>query len=223
MILEVACFNLKSAITAVAAGADRIELCEEYTAGGVTPSEELIRQVKDQVNVPVHIMIRPRGGDFVYSEQEIADMEASVLYCWQLGLSGVVFGALTATGEIDTATCRRLIQLARPMAVTFHRSIDHCKDLEQSMKTLLDLGVERVLSSGKGATALEGLTELSSLQARYGRQIIIMPGGGIRSSNIVSLLSSGCSEYHTAAITSGTDADAQEVKNIKALLANVSQ
>lgn len=217
-VLEIACFNSESAVIAEAAGANRVELCEDYSCGGVTPSEEMITQVRRLVKLPLMVMIRPRAGDFVYSETEIAQMEESILFCRSNGVNGVVFGTLTGDNQIDRLLCSRLTNLARPMSVTFHRAIDECNDIKHSVRELVSIGVDRVLTSGRGKTALAGLSEISILQKIFGKQIAVMPGGGIRSSNITALFGSGCQEYHTSAITTGPNADAAEIEAVKQLL-----
>jgi copper homeostasis protein len=221
-ILEIACFNLESVLTAQVAGADRIELCENYEAGGITPSKELIRQVKALAAVPVHVMIRPRAGNFVYTPGECAEMENSIFFCKELGINGVVFGMLTPEHEVDLALCSHLTRLARPMPVTFHRAIDACNDVKRSIQSLIGFGLERILTSGRGNNALEGLAELKILQKIFGSQITLMPGGSIRSSNLEQLFSSGCKEYHSSGITSGPNADANEIRAMAQLLRTLS-
>lgn len=217
-ILEIACFSAASARIAEAAGADRIELCEDYAGGGITPSEEMILGVKNSVKIPVQVMIRPRSGSFIYSEAELAEMERSILFCRAHNIEGIVLGVLTEDKQVNVAACRRLIELAGPMSVTFHRAIDVCPDLKRAVQELVSLGVHRVLTSGRGKTALAGLPEISILQKLAGSKICIMPGGGVRASNIALLLASGCREYHSSGITSGPDADAQEITALREVL-----
>lgn len=217
-LLEIACFNAESALTAQAAGADRIELCEDYAAGGITPSDNLLLKVRSSVTLPLVVMIRPRGGNFVYSGEEISQMERSILFCKENSVDGVVFGVLTPEGEIDKKACSHLIAKARPLPVTFHRAIDICSDTGVALQELIDLGVDRVLTSGGKDGALEGVEQLRSLQEKFGKAIRIMPGGGIRSGTILKLLSSGCNEFHSAAVMSGENADAEEIRAIKRLL-----
>ena len=221
-ILEIACFNLESAITAQSAGADRVELCVDYEAGGVSPSGELIEQAKAALTIPIHVMIRPRAGDFLYTPAEIKEMEQAILFCKERKINGVVFGMLTKEREVDLPLCSRLTQLARPMSVTFHRAIDDCKDMKGSVQKLIAAGVDRILTSGKGATALEGLPQLTILQKILGKQLGIIPGGGVRSSNLDQLFSSGCNEYHSSGITAGPEADAEEIKAMKQKLTKLS-
>jgi copper homeostasis protein len=217
-ILEIACFSLGSAITAQAAGVDRVELCEEYEVGGVTPSQGLIEQARAILTVPIHVMIRPRGGNFVYTPDEIKNMEKAILFCKERGINGVVFGMLTPEREVDINLCRHLTQLARPMSVTFHRAIDESADMKRSILELIRIGVDRILTSGRGANALNGLPELKILQKAFGNQVILIPGGGIRASNLEQLFSSGCREYHSSGITTGRETDAEEIRAMTQLL-----
>jgi len=215
-LLEIACFNAESAVIAQQAGADRIELCDNYKNGGVTPQKGTLVAVCSRLHIPVHVIIRPRGGNFVYSPQEVEAMKEAITFCRTQPVKGLVLGALTTDDQVDAALCKELITLANPLPVSFHRAIDHCKDHDAAMKQLIGLGVQRVLTSGFSEIAVQGLSDLKYLQATYGQQIIIMPGGGIRSSNIQSLMQSGCTEYHSAAITGASEtADASEIKKLK--------
>lgn len=221
--LEIACFNLESALLAQEAGANRIELCENYLAGGITPSFFLIEEARKKIKIPLHVIIRPRAGNFVYTEQELDEMKKSILYCQNQGIDGVVFGVLTSKGEINGRDCKELINLAKPMSVTFHRAIDFCKEMETAIKLLIELGVNRILSSGGKQNAYEGAVYLNQLNQNFGTKIVIMPGGGIRSSNLGELISSTvCSEFHSAAITNESEiADKEEILRLKQLLFHV--
>lgn len=218
--LEIACFNLESAQLAQSAGADRIELCENYAEGGVTPSEELICEIRKHVNIPVHVIIRPRGGSFYYSELERYEMKNSILLCKQHNIHGVVIGCLLPDNTIDVKACKEFIELAGPMKVTFHRAIDVCKDIKTEIQKLIDLGIERVLTSAGKESAQAGKDILSNLQADFGDKIIILPGGGIRSSNLGELATiTNCNEYHSAAILKNTQVcDELEIKTMKRIL-----
>lgn len=218
-ILEIACFNLASALTAQSAGADRIELCENYSAGGITPANDLILQVRREIQIPVHVIIRPRAGDFIYSEQELREMEQSIAFCKAHQVDGVVLGVLTRDRKIDLPACEKLIALARPMSLTFHRAFDSVEDHEAALRDLVGLGINRVLSSGGKQNASEAILELKQWQQKFGEQIIIMPGGGLRASNIKQVLETGCREFHSAALMPGTDlADSAEIKRLRQFL-----
>jgi copper homeostasis protein len=242
--LEIACFNIESAVIAQNAGADRIELCENYEAGGYSPSVQNIQQAREKIKIPLHVMIRPRPNDFDhpfvlsapdafnYPEMEIQWMIQYILLSRLHGVDGVVFGVLTAEKEIDVKICSRLIEVAcdrfknfkNSLSVTFHRAIDECRDIEKSIQLLIDLGVQRVLTSGGKKTALEGMNTIKKLQDRFGDKIIIMPGGSIRSSNIDKIKTSGCIEFHSSAIVHNTGlADAEEVRKLKSLATNFYQ
>ena len=162
---------------------------------------ENISRVREQLNIPLHVIIRPRGGDFVYTEEEQERMQQEVAFCKEQGVDGVVFGALNADGTIDLEACESLIRQAGNMALTFHRAFDVCSDREQGIRQLISRGFHRVLTSGGKASAIEGLPVLQQLEKHYGDQIIILPGGGIRSQTISQLsTSTGCREFHTAAV-----------------------
>jgi copper homeostasis protein len=221
-LLEIACFNLESVIRAQSAGADRIELCEDYKVGGITPDQNLISEARKLASIPIHVIIRPRGGNFVYNEMEILLMKKSILFCKENKIDGVVFGILNPEAEIDKKICEELVALARPMKVTFHRAFDDVNDPKAEIKKLIELGFDRLLSSGGELNASTGAYKLQELQAEFGNKIKIMPGGGIRRSNLRDVINiSGCSEYHTAALTHGQEVlDEKEVKAIKHILSS---
>lgn len=219
-VLEIACFNLESALLAQEAGADRIELCENYAEGGLTPSEKLISDTRRELKIPVHVIIRPRGGNFLYSEVEKEEMKRSILFCKENAVNGVVFGCLLADKSVDVATCQELKKLAAPMSVTFHRAIDECADISKGLEALIDLGFNRVLSSGGEAAALEGKERLRALHASFKNKIIILPGRGIRSGNLMELVeATNCFEYHSAALSMGSSVcDPNEIRKMKIIL-----
>lgn len=218
--LEIACFNMESARLAQSAGADRIELCENYVEGGLTPAEEMIREIRRDVNVPVHVIIRPRGGSFYYSELEKYEMKNSILLCKQHNMHGIVMGCLLPDNTVDIKACKEFIELASPMKITFHRAIDLCSDIKTEIQKLIDLGIERVLTSGGKETAQAGKEMLRNLQSDFGDKIIILPGGGIRSSNLQELATiSKCNEYHSAALLKNAQfCDEQEIKTMKLII-----
>lgn len=215
-LLEVACFNLDSCLLAQKAGADRIEFCADYSVGGLTPNIADIIKAKEALNIPVHVIIRPRGGDFVYNEGELTQIKQDILFCKAHEINGVVFGALTPDHKIDTEVNKVLVDLAGEMSTTFHRAIDECGNIEEAMNDLIGLGFKRVLTSGRKANASEGRQQLKQLQEEFGEKIIVIPGGGIRSTNIEQLISeTGCFEFHSAALTSGSElVDIEEVKKL---------
>lgn len=187
MILEICSNSLQSALNAQEGGADRIELCENLTGGGTTPSYGLLTQTRRQIQVPVHVLIRPRAGDFLYSDLEFEIMKEDVRLCKELGFEGVVLGLLNADGGIDVERTRMLTELASPMSVTFHRAFDACRDPEKGLEDVIACGCDRILTSGLKATAEEGADLLDKLISQAAQRIIIMPGSGIQSGNISRL------------------------------------
>ncbi len=216
MILEIACFNLESCLIAQKAGANRIEFCEDYAIGGITPSREDILKARKEIHIPLHVIIRPKAGDYFYNEKEIAQMKEDILFCKENKIDGVVFGILTTENQIDPRNVE-LIQLAKPMTCNFHRAIDGCNDIFKSFNDLIRYGYDGVLTTGGKTNAIEGKEIISRLQNKYGDKIKIMPGGGIRSHNISEMFTSGCKEFHSAAITKGNSlCDENEIKNLLA-------
>ncbi|MCL6524088.1 MAG: copper homeostasis protein CutC [Thermoflavifilum sp.] len=232
--LEVCVNSFQSAWIAWQAGADRIELCDNLYVGGTTPSLGTIQQVKLKLPIPVFVMIRPRGGDFCYSEEEIEIMKSDIRWCKQLGCEGVVLGLLQENGNIDTQHCRELVELAWPMEVTFHRAFDLTPEPEIALKQILDIGFNYLLSSGRHAQALAGISHLEKLQKQAGEALQIIAAGGIRSNHFSTLLqqTSQIRFFHTGAsisspirhlhqsIFSLTDqiVDAQEIQAMKQIL-----
>ena len=196
--VESCCPSLEAVRRAVQAGAGRIELCEDLSCGGVTPSEELIRaSLAVAGQIPVNVLVRPRAGDFVYSRDEVRQMLDSIAICKQLGVNGVVVGALTQEGKVDAETMRLLLTRARPLAVTFHRAFDVCQDPASELEELIGLGIERLLTSGHCANAFEGRFALKRLVEQAAGRIVIMPGCGITPSNLAEIASvTGASEFH---------------------------
>jgi len=215
MLLEIACFNFESALIADKAGAHRVELCENYKEGGITPSEQLIKKIKKELSVPVFIMIRPRPGDFIYSNEEFSQMKNSVLFCKAQKCDGLVFGILNKEAKIDVKRCKELVELANPLPCTFHRAFDQVENKETALEELIQCGFKRVLTSGNSKTAIEGLGTLKKLSLLSENRIIILPGGGIRSSNVKEFTPFFI-EVHSAAITDGGEtASGEEIKKIR--------
>jgi copper homeostasis protein len=186
--LEICAGSVESAIAARDGGAQRIELCAALEVGGVTPSAGLIAQARKVEGLTLNVIIRPRGGDFLYNDYEAACMEQDIHTCKQLGVDGVVIGALTTEGDIDTVTCKRLIAVADGMSVTFHRAFDMCRDPRKALEELIAMGCNRVLTSGQAATALAGAPLLKELVEQAAGRIVIMPGCGVNSSNAGAIL-----------------------------------
>jgi len=184
MILEICVDSIAGARAAAEAGADRVELCADLMEGGITPSRGMIRRAGAVAGVKLHVIIRPRGGDFLYDDDEFAVMRSDVETAKAEGADGIVIGLLSAEGEIDVERTRRLIALARPMSVTFHRAFDMTPDPYRALETLIGLGFDRVLTSGHEGSALEGLPLIAKLIERAGDRIVVMPGGGITARNV---------------------------------------
>ena len=200
ILVEACVDSLGSAREAAAGGADRLELCQNLTEGGTTPSWGLVAEVREQVALPLHVLIRPRGGDFLYTGDEIAVMLRDIAAARSLGVDGVVLGVLDAEGRIDTATLQRLLDIARPAAVTFHRAFDLGRDAAEALDTLSALAIDRVLTSGQAATAEAGIPRLAALVARAAGKIGVLAGGGIRAHNAARIVrESGVREIHVSA------------------------
>ncbi|MBL7932514.1 MAG: copper homeostasis protein CutC [Bacteroidia bacterium] len=218
-VLEIACFNLESALIAQSAGADRIELCTDYSSGGISPKIELVKETREKIQIPLHVIVRSRDGNFCYNAFELEEMVAYTELCKNAGVNGVVFGALTDDKKIDLEACSTVKKAAGNMTLTFHRAIDECVDIKRGLQEIISLDYHRVLTSGGKQNAMNGIQSLKEMQNEFGNKIIIMPGGGIRSNNIKQILDTGCKEFHSAAITkSGALTDSQEIENLKLFL-----
>ncbi|RMG31435.1 MAG: copper homeostasis protein CutC [Bacteroidetes bacterium] len=196
-IMEVCIDSVASALAAEAGGAQRVELCDNLMEGGTTPSAGMLHTCLKSTSLEVMVMIRPRGGDFLYDEVEFEVMKQDVLAAKAAGAHGVVFGLLDANGHIDAVRTRELIALARPMQVTFHRAFDMTSDPHQALDVLIQLGVERVLTSGQEAEAHKGIPLIKALAAQSRGRIAVMAGGGVNESNIAEILTqTGINEIH---------------------------
>jgi len=197
VLVEAAVETVAAARRAVLEGAGRLELCADLPRDGVTPSAGFIRTVRALVDAPLHVLIRPRPGDFSYDAAEVAVMLADIAECRRAGVDGVAIGALTPEHQVDRELTERLAEAARPLAVTFHRAVDHTVDLAGAVTTLLELGVERVLTAGGPGTAQAGATELARLQRSFGQGITIMAGGRVRGDNAAGIVAAtGVREVH---------------------------
>ena len=197
--LECCCTDAGEATEAQAGGAGRIELCEDLPCGGVTPSRKNIEATLASVNIPVNVLVRPRGGDFVYDEAEVQSMLADIKMCRELGVNGVVIGALNRDGSVDSITMRRLIEAAGDLQITFHRAFDECADPFAALEEIISLGCHRLLTAGHASTVNEGMDILRELEKRAGGRIRIMAGSGVRPGNISSLEeATKVSEFHSS-------------------------
>lgn len=198
-IIEIATTDYSTTRSAVEGGADRIELCAALTEGGITPSYGTIRQCREDFSVALFPIIRPRSGDFLYTEEEFKTMLYDVKLCKDLGCDGVVVGLLQRDGAIDLHRTERLVQLAYPMEVTFHRAFDRCRDPFDALEGLIKIGCQRILTSGQQPAAPEGIDLIAQLVKAAGEQILIMPGSGVRPENIRELAEkTGAREFHAS-------------------------
>ena len=199
MKLEVCSNSLQSALNAQLAGADRIELCSELSVGGVTPSLGLLKAVKEKVAIPVHVLIRPRSGDFNYSDDEFKQMKLDIQLCKDLGFAGIVSGVLQEDETIDMERTAALIKISKPLSFTFHRAFDCVPNPQEALDKLIQLKVDRILTSGQKDKAIDGLELLKHLKRIAKDQLIILPGSGIRPENAAVFREAGFKEIHTSA------------------------
>lgn len=197
--VEVCAFSLESCLNAERAGAHRIELCSGPGEGGTTPSSGLVSLVKTKVSIPVYAMIRPRGGDFVYDEMEVETMLSEIDALKKIGVDGVVMGALRPDGTVDQELMKLLVEAAHPLGITFHRAFDVTSDPYRTMDFLVDLGIERILTSGLEANVDAGMGMLKKLVVYAKGRIEIMAGGGVRASNVAELIGVGVDCIHLTA------------------------
>lgn len=200
--VEICVDSVESALAAQAGGAQRVELCDNLAEGGTTPSAGMIALTRQQLSIDLNVIIRPRGGDFCYSHLEFAVMKHDVLLAKQLGANGIVIGLLNPDGTIDKTRTAELITLARPLNVTFHRAFDMTADPQQALEDLIELTVDRVLTSGQESSALEGLDCITGLVQQAAARISVMPGGGVHERNLARIVQhSGAKEVHLSART----------------------
>jgi copper homeostasis protein len=194
--VEICVQGIASALAAEAGGADRVELCEDLAVGGVTPSAGVIAVVCRRLAIPVHVLVRPRGGDFVYTDDEFAAMLHDIAAARAQGAAGIVAGPLSGDGTVDRSRCEQLVAAARPLGVTFHRAIDEARDPFEALEVLAELGFERVLTSGQAPSAAEGLERLVRMKTRARGRLAILAGGRIDEQTIPRLVGAGLDEIH---------------------------
>ena len=238
MLLEVAVFNISSALQAQSAGADRLELCENPLEGGTTPSYGTLKTVREKVTIPVFPIIRPRGGDFLYDDAEFEVLKKDVQLCKELGFPGLVTGLLKKDGNVDIERTKELVDIAAPLEVTFHRAFDRTKDPFQALEDVIAAGCKRILTSGQVPNVANATSLIKQLIDKAGGRIIILQGSGVRSSNMQQLINeTGGVEYHSSARMNADSAmeftvdsmnekltstivDEEEVKQMKQILDN---
>lgn len=218
--LEIAGFNLESVIIAQDNGADRVELCANMKEGGTTPNFEITKAARDILSIDLNVMIRPRGGNFVYSDFEFEQMKSEIEQFKKLKVDGFVFGILNEDGSLNKAQNAELVALANPLPCTFHRAFDGIKNKFQTLESLIDCGFKTILTSGVETNVVDGIDVLATLVDKANNRITIMPGGGLRSTNIGILKEkTNAVFYHSSAITDSSEiASGDEVKALKANL-----
>lgn len=200
MKLEIIGFNIESCIAAQEAGANRIELCAGPGEGGTTPSYSFIKAAREKLQIDLYVMIRPRGGDFLYSDDDFEIMKNDAAICKQLGCDGIVTGILTKDGKVDKKRCKELIEFVYPLEATFHRAFDRVTDPFEALEEIIELGFERILTSGLKPKAIDSVELLSQLIKQSDERIIIMPGSGVTAENIIKIAeSTGATEFHSSA------------------------
>ena len=221
-ILEIAVFNVQSALAAQDAGAGRIELCESPYDGGTTPSFGTLKTVAEKISIPVFPIIRPRGGDFLYTDAEFEVMKKDLLLCKQLGFQGAVLGLLNFDGTIDTKRTQQLVDLAYPLEITFHRAFDRAKNPLESMEKIIATGCSRILTSGQKPNVGDARELVRQLIQQADDRIIILPGSGVRSSNLRSIMETGAEEFHSSARKEMPSLMQFTVDSMSETLANIS-
>ncbi len=202
VVFEIVSYTIESALKAQEGGADRIELCDNPGAGGTTPSAGMVAQVRQHLSIDLVVMIRPRGGDFLYSLDEYHAMRKDIEMCKRASADGVVLGILKADGTLDKERCRKLIELARPMKVTCHRAFDMTRDPLVALEDCIDVGFDRILTSGQQSEASNGMELIKTLVQQANGRIVVMPGGGVNENTVAEILSkTGASEIHFSAAT----------------------
>lgn len=202
--IEIACFNPESAMIAFENGADRIELCDGLSEGGTTPGFETAKTLREKINIPIFVMIRPRGGDFTYSEAEFEQMKEELSQLKTVNVDGFVFGILDENDEVNVEQNKALVELANPLPCTFHRAFDRAKDLENSLEKVIECGFKTILTSGQKPNVSEGKENLKKLVELSNGRIEILVGGGLRSTNIEEIREfTNAGYFHSSAITDG--------------------
>ncbi|ASE60365.1 copper homeostasis protein CutC [Chryseobacterium indologenes] len=215
--IEIACFNPESAIIAFENGADRIELCDGLSEGGTTPGFDTTKELRQKINIPIFVMIRPRGGDFTYSDEEFEQMKEELMRLKSLKVDGFVFGILNENDEVNIEQNKTLVEMAKPLPCTFHRAFDRASGLENTLENVIECGFKTILTSGQKSNVSDGKENLKKLVELSDGRIEILVGGGLRSSNIEEIREvTKAGYFHSSAITDGgAFANASEVVALK--------
>jgi len=214
LVLEICVESAEHAVAAERGGAHRLELCTDLSSGGMTPSAALMQAIRRQVRIPVHVLIRPRAGDFCYSDDEFAIMRNDIVVAKQRGMDGVVLGVLQENSRVDIERTRGLVEFAHPLSVTFHRAFDASHNFETSLEEVIQTGASRILTSAGQARATDGISTLARLVQKARERILIMPCGGINSDNVVHIVQTTLArEVHSSAGTSGNGGDLSQRNN----------
>jgi copper homeostasis protein len=201
LLLEVCVDSFESAKNAIDGGADRLEICTALELGGLTPSIGLVQQITDISKIPLHILIRPRSGNFTYSNSEFDTILQNIDFYKTVDIQGIVCGVLLKNGDIDLDRTKILVERSKPLSFTFHRAFDHVTDISKALENLIDLNIDRILTSGKHQTAIQGIENIIKLVKQAANRIIIMPGSGISPDNIKQLIRTGAKEFHMSGKT----------------------
>lgn len=212
--IEIACFHLESALIAQKAGVNRVELCSDMLVGGITPSAKILQQARQNLAIDLYVMIRPRGGDFVYSMQELMLMQLEILEAKEMGVDGFVFGILTKENKVDVAVNKAFVELANPLPCTFHRAFDQVENYQEALEDVISCGFSTILTSGGFSNVIDGKARLQQLVIQANNRIEIMPGGGLRSNNISELNQMvNANWYHSSAVI-----DTSEIASLEEML-----
>ncbi len=218
--LEIACFNLTSAVIAQENGADRVELCAGFEVGGTTPDFEITKKVRALITIDLNVMIRPRGGNFAYTDAEFEQMKLEITAFKKLKVNGFVFGILNEDNSINTIQNAELVNLAKPFPCTFHRAFDEVSNVFQSLEEIIECGFQTILTSGQAKNVVDGSNQLAELVSQANNRITIMPGGSLRAENLMSVQEkTKATFYHSSAIIDGSEtANAFEIKAMNLIL-----
>ena len=222
MIIEICATTIKSVLNANMAGADRIELCSNYNVGGLTPSIKFIKEALNISKIPIHVLVRPRPGNFIYNSNEIDKMKKSIMSIMELGINGFVVGSIKLNGEIDDEFINDVRELTNNLDLTFHRSFDYLNNQKKSIDMLVDIGFSRILCSGNQSDAINGIQNLISLNKYSNNRIAIMPGGGINKENCLEFKNLGFKEIHLSGILKSNSSNSLD-SNLKTIEEIVSK